>query len=76
MPYKASHHNAHPYYMCINQLEHFDRRTLDRWFQIGIEPLDMEDVYWILWNTLPSYIKSADTLITFKTNKKTYMFIN
>ena len=28
-----------------------------------------------LWNPLPDYIKSADTIITFETYLKTYMFI-
>ena len=47
MPYKASHHNA-PTYIC-DMLNWYQpaRTLLHRWFQIGIEPLDMEDVYWI-----------------------------
>ena len=51
MTYKASHHNA-PTYICIcwtgiNPLEHFDRLLLHCWFQIGREPLEIEDVHCI-----------------------------
>ena len=51
MTYKASHHNA-PIYICDMLNWYQPARTLrrillHRWFQIGIEPLDMEDVYWI-----------------------------
>ena len=84
MTYKASHHNAPPY-ICDMLNWYQPARTLrsasttslvpnrNRTIRYGRRLLDTSSA--ALWNPLPDYIKSADTIITFKAYLKTYMFI-
>ena len=84
MTYKASHHNA-PQYICDMLNWYQPARTLrsasttslvpnrNRTIRYGRRLLDTSSA--ALWNPLPDYIKSADTIITFKAYLKTYMFI-
>ena len=84
MTYKASHHNAPPY-ICDMLSWYQPARTLrsasttslvpnrNRTIRYGRRLLDTSSA--ALWNPLPDYIKSADTIITFKTYLMTYMFI-
>ena len=84
MTYKTSHHNA-PTYVCDMLNWYQPARTLrsasttslvpnrNRTIRHGKRLLDTSSA--ALWNPLPDYIKSADTIITFKTYLKTYMFI-
>ena len=84
MTYKASHHNTPPY-ICDMLNWYQPARTLrsasttslvpnrNKTIRYGRRLLDTSSA--ALWNPLPDYIKSADTIITFKTYLKTYMFI-
>ena len=84
MTYRALHHNA-PTYICdmlnwyqpAGTLRSASTTSLvpnrNRTIRYGIRLLDTSSAE--LWNPLPDYIKSADTIITFKTYLNTYMFI-
>ena len=75
MTYKASHHNA-PTYICDMLNWYHPACTLrpasnislvqnrNRTIRYGRRILDTSPA--ALWNTLPDYIKSADTIITLK----------